>query len=366
MQCSACNFVQLKESIRPSFYEQYRFLSGVASGYKEHLSAIARDLASQLPPASHVIEIGASDGTLLDYLRSFGFSVVGFEPAFEPAQRAQQKGLPIISSFFNRETARLCPFRPVDVVVVRHVLEHLDDFDAIFSGLNQLVSPQTLLLVEVPDLTSTVELSIYSNIYHLHPCYFDIASLSQLLARYGWCAMGSKIVDVFGGSLFLWAHQVGAKTERVMGFRTVRGSDPVRLENADLHAFLAAWKTKSHDTRRFFDDFRKQGTRVAGYGAAERTTSLLGTAGLTSSHIQAIYDRNPALEGLAMPGSGIPIRKPEALLKDRPEYLVIFARSFEVEIVQEFAGFRASGGRFISTRSLPPLVLEQVDHPGAN
>src|SRR5690348_10621418 len=78
MQCSACGFVQLKESIQASFYERYRFLSGVAPGYKEHLSAIASDLAGQLAPGRHVLEIGASDGTLLDYLRSFGFSVAGF------------------------------------------------------------------------------------------------------------------------------------------------------------------------------------------------------------------------------------------------------------------------------------------------
>jgi SAM-dependent methyltransferase len=357
MRCHTCGLAQLKESLSPSFYTQYRFLSGVAAGYRSHLMAIANDLGNDLAAGASVLEIGASDGTLLALLREQGLRVAGFEPAGEPSRLARAKGLAVTQAFFNPETALSCPLASVDAVVIRHVLEHIDDFAQVFQGLEKLVSPDTALVVEVPDLSSTVELSIYSNIYHIHPCYFDVAAMSQLLTRYGWHPMGSRIVDVFGGSLLLWANRTERKEGRRLSFPSVAGKPPRSVQPSQLASFLAAWHDSIAATRAFFEHLRRTGAKVAGYGAAERTTSLLGTAGLDSSHIEVIYDQNPALDGLAMPGSRIPIRNPKRLMEDRPEYLVIFARSFEEEIVRGLADFRAAGGCFISTRTIPPSVM---------
>ena len=344
--------MQLRESLEPSFYSQYKFLSGVAGAYREHLNWLADGLGR----AGNVLEIGASDGTLLELLRARGCGVAGFEPAREPAARAWKKDLAVLNEFFGRETARFCPLPSVDVVVIRHVLEHIDDFASIFEGLEQLIGPETRLVVEVPDLRSTVDGAIYGNIYHIHPCYFDVASMSRLLARYGWQPEGARIVDIFGGSLLLEARREG-RTGEGRGLVS-QGTAPGPVEPRELEAFARDWRATAAAVRRFFDELRATGARVAGYGAAERTTALLGTAGLDASHLSALYDRNPALEGLATPGSHIPIRHPRRILEDRPDYLVIFARSFEDEIVRELAAYRAQGGRIVSTRTAPPRVLE--------
>ena len=364
MQCAACGLVQLKESLSPSFYTRYRFLSGVASGYRSHLAAIAGDLANALPSGASVLEIGASDGTLLALLAERGLRVAGFEPAEEPSRIAREKGLAVIQAFFDPETAAACSLRPVDVVVIRHVLEHIDDFGRVFDGLEKVVTPRTALVLEVPDLGSTVELSIYSNVYHIHPCYFDVATMSQLLTRYGWHPTGSRIVDVFGGSLFLWAHRAEHGNERRLSFPSVAGRMAQSVSPSRLKSFVAAWQDSIAATRDFFERLRRTGAKVAGYGAAERTVSLLGTASLNSSHVAVIYDQNPALDGLSIPGADIPIRNPRRIIDDRPDYVVIFARSFEDEIARHLAGFRAAGGRLISTRTIPPsLMNEPEEHP---
>jgi 2-polyprenyl-3-methyl-5-hydroxy-6-metoxy-1,4-benzoquinol methylase len=356
VRCAHCGLVQLRESLAPSFYSQYRFLSGVAGAYRDHLTALAGGLAG----AGNVLEIGASDGTLLGLLAERGCRVAGFEPAREPSSRARQKGVPVLNEIFGRDTARQCPLPSVDVVVIRHVLEHIDDFASIFEGLATLAGPGTKLVVEVPDLRSTVDAAIYGNIYHIHPCYFDVASMSRLLARYGWVSEGARIVDVFGGSLLLWAGREGNAEPDRAAFPGVRGTPPGPVEPAQLAAFVDGWRDAAATSRGFFDELRATGATVAGYGAAERTTALLGTAGIDASHLQALYDRNPALEGLATPGSRIPIRHPRRILDDMPDYLVIFARSFEEEIVRELAAYRAAGGRIVTTRTAPPRILESA------
>ncbi len=355
--CTDCGLVQLRESVVPSFYNRYSFISGVATGYKNYLRLLGKHFAETLTQGSRVLEIGCSDGTLLQLLRDAGFAVAGFEPATGPANTAREKGLSVANEFFNAESASRSGFETADLVIVRHVLEHIDEFPAIFAGIDQLAHPKTNLVIEVPDLTSTVERSIFSNIYHIHACYFDVATMSDLLERYGWQTVGSTTVDIFGGSLLLWAQRKGMAGGPAFSFQEV-ACQPTRAATlSELNSFAVKWKETARTVREFFDGLRDRGMRVAGYGAAERTTSLMGTSGLDASHISAIYDRNPHLIGKALPGSRIPILHPTAIPEDNPQYLVIFAQSFEDEIIRQQAAFREAGGRFISLKSGRPRIL---------
>ena len=357
VECNRCGLVQRGESLAPSFYVRYQFLSGVAVGYRNHLSGLVRDVSALLPQDAAVLEIGASDGTLLEELRGRGFSVAGFEPAEEPCRLAQGKGLAVVNRFFGPDTVAECPLERVDLVVIRHVMEHMNDFQSLFEGLDRLIHSGTGLLIEVPDLVSTVAQEIYSNIYHLHSSYFDASTMSRLLEQFGWRVRTLRIVDVFGGSLLLWADRC-ASSGRVLKLDSVSSQEPRALQASALHQFAAHWRERAGETRRFFDRLRAKGMRVAGYGAAERTTALVGMAGLEASHMIAIYDRNPNLDGLRLPGSRIPIRCADRIADDRPECLVIFARSFEAEILRQYAAFGCNGGRFVSTATLPPVFID--------
>lgn len=361
LRCSGCGLVQLRESLAPEFYSHYSFMSGVANGYKDYLSRLASHLGEYLVKGSRVLEIGCSDGTLLQFLQDVGLSVAGFEPAMEPATAAQEKGLSVVKDFFHSDSAVQSGFESVDLVIIRHVLEHINDFSSIFAGIDLLAKPDAMLLIEVPDLTSTIEQSIYSNIYHIHPCYFDVETMSELLERYGWERVDSTTVDIFGGSLLLWAQRKGAASKRnstpLLSFEKVachpaRGTTPTELKN-----FILNWKAAAQATRDFFDEFRDRGVLVAGYGAAERTTSLMGVSGLDGSHISVIFDRNPNLIGRALPGSRVLILNPDTISEHNIEYLVIFAQSFQSEIVRQQAAFRDAGGKFISLRSGIPTIV---------
>ena len=266
-----------------------------------------------------------------------------------------------MNEFFDADSAERSGFEPADVIVIRHVLEHIDDFAAIFAGIELLAKPDATLLIEVPDLTSTIEKSIYSNIYHLHPCYFEVETMSTLLSRHGWQTIGSTTVDIFGGSLLLWAQRKGTRAKEddlpALSFSEVACHVARESTRAGLQDFVSAWKVTAQTTREFFDNLRDRGARVAGYGAAERTTSLMGVAGLDASHCSVVFDRNTNLVGKVLPGNRIPILNPDRISEHNPEYLVIFAQSFEDEIVDQLKSFRDRGGKFISLRSGHPEVL---------
>ncbi|MEZ5356975.1 MAG: class I SAM-dependent methyltransferase [Bryobacteraceae bacterium] len=349
LECAECGHVQLRESMKGDFYAQYRFATGASGGYRVHLETVADRLqALGLAPegqTARVLEIGASDGELLELLAGRGFKVAGFEPAMEPARQARRRGLEVVNDFFDTRTARQSPLDRADAVVIRHVLEHIDDFEPIFAGIERIATPETVLMVEVPDLAETCRQRIYGNIYHIHPNYFHAGSLGALLARYGWGVERMDSVPVFGGSLLAMARRSAPR-------RGGRCPDAPGMES-----FVEEWGEYLRQTRDFFDVQKKAGRRVAGYGAAERTVSLLSTAGVDRTHVSAIYDANRHLEGLALPGSRIPVRPPARLEADQPDLLAIFARSFEEEIVEQQQGFRKAGGQFVSLRSAAPRLI---------
>ncbi|MGH9606794.1 MAG: class I SAM-dependent methyltransferase [Terracidiphilus sp.] len=357
IQCSACGLAQLRESVTPSFYSRYCFMSGVAAGYMNYLGHFAKHISDTLEQGTRVLEIGCSDGSLLELLRNAGFKVAGFEPATGPALAAQNKSLAVANEFFNVNSASRCGFERADLIIIRHVLEHIDDFLPIFAGIDHLAEPDATLVIEVPDLASTVKHAIFSNIYHIHPCYFDVRTLSDLLARYGWQAVGSTTVDIFGGSLLVWAQRKGMAKRPAFSFREVT-RQPARIVNSsELYSFVLTWKETAQKAREFFDRLRNRGAHIAGYGAAERTASMIGASGLDASHVSVIFDRNPHLDGRMLPGSRIPILHPSAIAAHKPEYLVIFAQSFEDEIIHQQNSFHDAGGRFISLKSGVPRIL---------
>ena len=348
-RCARCGLVQLAESLDPAFYRDYRFASGTAESYRRHLALVA-DGVARLAPGGRALEVGSNDGTLLALMRDRGLAVAGFEPS-APGAAARDRGLAVVEDYFDGESARRSPLAPVDVLIARHVLEHLDDLDAFFAGAAAVAGPDAVLVVEVPDLASTAEARNAGNVYHPHAVYFDVATLAALLARHDWRLAAATVVPIFGGSLLAVAARGDAAR---LAAWPLPGGPARALAPEALDSFVAAWREDLADVTAFVRSRRAQGLRVAGWGAAERTAALVGMCGLGPADVFCLYDRNPALAGLALAGSRIPIREPGRLDVDRPDLVVVFARSFEEEIVASLAHYRAAGGRLATLRTRPP------------
>ena len=58
-------------------------------------------------------------------------------------------------------------------------------------------------------------------------------------------------------------------------------------------------------------------------------------------------DRNPNKQGRFLPGTGIPIRAPEAIMETKPDYVLILPWNIRDEVVGQMAEVRNWGGRFV-------------------
>ena len=63
---------------------------------------------------------------------------------------------------------------------------------------------------------------------------------------------------------------------------------------------------------------RREGKRIAGYGAPGKGNTLLNYCGIRTDLLDFTVDRNPYKQGQFLPGTHIPIRHPDALEQARP------------------------------------------------
>jgi novobiocin biosynthesis protein NovU/D-mycarose 3-C-methyltransferase len=101
---------------------------------------------------------------------------------------------------------------------------------------------------------------------------------------------------------------------------------------------------------------KAQGKRIIGYGASAKGNTLLNTCGLGTQELDYIIDNTPFKQNKIAPGSWIPVRPPERLLADQPDYALLLAWNFGPEIIKRESEYQKRGGRFIIPIPEPTIV----------
>jgi novobiocin biosynthesis protein NovU len=345
--CQACGLVQLLDVLPDEFYGDYRYTPSHAGGFQEYIQGLAGELHTRLRPAT-ALEIGSSDGALIGALAALGTRVVGFEPSAELAASANRRGVLTLPLYFSRQTlAELPPtLRAVDLVVVRHVMEHLDDFSDVLGAVDQVLAPGGTFVVEVPYLGNIVEEEQYYAFFNEHISYFSLGTMRRLLARHGFTVTAARKVFPEGGSLLVEASRSSGAAPALAapGFE-----DDESLSGLPrLQRFADRLEGFRQDLRAFVATARREGRRLCAWGAGQRGVSLLNICGLEPADIECVVDVNPAYHHLHTPGSRIPIVPPDEIYRRRPDGIIVFATGYLDSIRREHRAFEQAGGRFIT------------------
>jgi len=353
--CSACRLVQLAAFESPEhIFSDYLYFSSYAESWLRHASDYAQSMIRRfgIGPSSQVVEVASNDGYLLQYFQAAGVPVLGIEPAGNVAAAAIGKGIPTEIAFFGCETARrlwAAGCRP-DLIVANNVLAHVPDLNDFVAGLAILLPDHGRITIEFPHLQRLVEENQFDTIYHEHFSYFSFIVVERILAHHRLRIFDVESLPTHGGSLRIYAQHARADNVAV--------SPAVAALRAEEHAAgydgpsaYQRFSGRVVDVKYALLDFliasRRAGKTVAAYGAPAKGNTLLNYCGIRTDMIAFTVDRSPHKQGMLLPGTHIPIRHPDAILAERPDFLLILPWNLRDEIVEQMAVIRSWGGEFV-------------------
>jgi SAM-dependent methyltransferase len=359
--CSGCGHVQLLDVVDPRIlYAHYVYVSGTSPVFVRHFEQYAQYVADQFSPkkGSLVLDIGSNDGTLLRFFKDAGHKVLGVEPAEEISEASRRAGIPTLTGFFSEDLARriVKEHGQAAVVTANNVAAHIDDLAAVMRGVAKLLAPDGIFVFEVSYLVDVLEKTLFDTIYHEHLDYHSVEPLVPFFASCGLQLIESQRVESHGGSLRGVVQRAGGPRKVGASVAALIGRErELALRNADtFRAFGARIARVGAELTSLLGKLKREGKRIAGFGAPAKATTLLYHLGITPQLVDFIVDDSPLKQGRYTPGMHIPVLPAQALYERGADYTVILAWNFAEPIMKKHAAWHSGGGRFI----VPLPVLE--------
>lgn len=352
--CERCWLAQTRDYDFEPFGADYAYFSSFSRSWLAHAKAYVDAMVERfaLGRKSHVVEVAANDGYLLQYVKERGIPCTGVEPTKSTAAAAREKGITIVEDFFGRRLAAKMRDDGIaaDLMAANNVLAHVPDINDFVAGFATLLAPNGVATFEFPHLVRLIDGKQFDTIYFEHYSYLTLTAVRTIFAANGLTVFDVEELPTHGGSLRVFAQRADAGTHP----RSKRVDELLARETragvttaAYYAGFQAAAEKVKRDFLRFLVNAKERSELVGAYGAAAKGNTLMNFAGVRSDLVAFVVDQNPAKQGKFMPGSRVPIVAEEWIRRERPKFVVIFPWNIRAELAGQLEYIREWGGRFV-------------------
>lgn len=340
--CDRCGFVYADTTVSQKDYDIfYTKLSkyedkktatgGGESPYDAaRLQKTAECIAEFLPDKSvRILDIGCANGGLLGYLKKLGYNnLCGLDPSPICAETTKQKY--DIETYTGSMFELPDSFGVFDVIILSHVLEHIQDVSSALTNLKDILDKNGILYAEVPDAKRY--LNFYVSPFHYfdteHINHFSLKFLEKLLmlANFTIIGRGEKEFELHSGTIYpaIW----------VMA-RLFNRKIPLNLD-LDSELCNNIIKYLKHSEEDFdtqaIDELVLNGEKIIVWGIGSSTMRLLANSSLSQANIIAFVDSNPKYWGEYLMDK--PIISTEEL-KKKTETILITSKIYRQEILTQ-------------------------------
>jgi len=213
----------------------------------------------------------------------------------------------------------------------------------------KLLAPDGVFVFEVSYLVDVLEKTLFDTIYHEHLDYHTVEPLVPFFASCGLQLIEALRVDSHGGSLRGVVQLAGGprKAGSSVAALIAREREMKLRDATTFEAFGARIARVGSELASLLRKLRREGKRIAGFGAPAKATTLLYHLGITPQLVDFIVDDSPLKQGRYTPGMHIPVVPAQALYDRKVDYAVILAWNFAEAIMKKHSAWRSGGGRFI-------------------
>ena len=335
--CPNCGLGQVGEYVLPEriFHKTYPYISSASSTWIEHSKKYAVEMKEKLSLNSNslVLELASNDGYLLSEFKKLKITVLGVEPAENVASIARKAGVNTITEFFGVESARkiLLKFGHPKLIVANNVFAHIPDMQDFMKGLSILADQSTVITIENPSFSLLLENSLFDTIYHEHYSYLTAHSVKKIANIYGLNLVQVDQLPTHGGSNRYWlsnSTKIDNSVNEILKLERKNGLfDPKKWLN-----FASNSKKAIDELRNWFFEKKKSGNIVVGYGAAHKGNTFLNSVGEASKVLRYVVDASTEKQGKFLPGSQVPVLRPDQLSSLNPTDVLILPWNIAQEL----------------------------------
>ena len=361
--CESCWLVQTEDfaDVSDLFNNEYAYFSSTSTSWLKHAADYMAKISNELDITveKFVVEIASNDGYLLKNFVAHGIPCLGIEPTDSTADAAEKHGVPVLRDFFGKQLGEKLAIegKQADLIVGNNVYAHVPNINDFTSGLQALLKPGGTITLEFPHLLRLIESTQFDTIYHEHYSYFSLFTVDKIFRAAGLRIWNVEELLTHGGSLRIYGCHGNdlRKTAKSVGFVLDRES---RFGLQQLEPYLSfqskANKVKN-DLVSFLIEQKRQGKKVAAYGAAAKGNTLLNYAGIKSDLLPFVCDAAESKQNKFLPGSHIPILSPAVLEEEVLDYLLVLPWNIAGEIKQQNIRLAEVGTQFIT--AVPELTI---------
>lgn len=337
-QCNGCGLVQF--ACEPVAY--YRDVIR-AGGFSTTMTELRRRQYRHLIENWHLegkrfFEAGCGRGEFLQVLTEFPVAAYGIEHKQELVTIAGKAGLQVWQDF--PETAEQDLKGSYDVFLSFNFLEHQPYPNVMLQAIYHNLTEDGMGLVTVPALEYILEKGSYYELIRDHLAYYSFDTLRTLMERNGFRVLEEEMVN--RDTIAVIVKKDPELLKRVQNCQAQQNQQNPQecqeqreprtaVTDLDIRPLLEGYEIISREINQLLADYKKEGKRLAIWGASHQGFTLAGTLGL-GNQVAYIIDSAPFKQGRFAPASHLPILAPEHFHQDPVDAILIVAPGYTEEI----------------------------------
>jgi SAM-dependent methyltransferase len=361
--CLQCGLAQLSHVVSPEqlYRHDYPYEASITRTGREHFARFARETVHrfQLCENDLVIDIGSNVGVLLSHFKAQNTRILGVDPATNIVRIAEKNGIPTLNELFEADLARkiISEHGRAAVITATNCFAHINDLDDFMRGIDSLLTPRGVLIIEAPHFLELVRNLQYDTIYHEHLSYLSLKPLRPFFAGYGMEVFDVQKKIIHGGSFRIFIGRKGQYPVSSAVKRCLQEEKAFSLHTKSvIDRFARAVQKNRSDLLWLLHKLKHQGKRIVAVSAPAKGMTLLNYCRLGPELLDFVTEKSTLKIGRFTPGYHIPVVPDSELLEHRPDYALLLAWNFAKEIISNLGEYRRLGGRFILPIPTPRIV----------
>ena len=342
--CDDCSLLQLRHTAPQELLYSgfYWYRSGVTQTMKDALKDVVNCVKENVKLSSGdvVLDIGANDGTLLEYYDET-INKIGCEPAKNLKNELSKKTKFVINDFWTIENynkyTKSWGLGKSKIITALGMFYDLEEPNKFIQDITSALHVEGIFVAQLMCLASMLEKNDIGNICHEHIEFYSLKSLKYLYEKNGLEIFKIEENYVNGGSYRIYARHY------------VNGSIPFEEDIGKKE--IIEFKKRIEINKKLCVEFIEKevglGKTVYVYGASTKGNVILQYYGLDTRLITAAVEKSPEKYGKYTIGSWIPIISEEEARKNKPDYFLVLPWAFFDEFYKREQSWLDGGGKFI-------------------